>query len=115
MNEAKAIVDAAIEAADHASRQSDRWLFLATLIIGGCMFLILGRMTVRYFVKHHDLLVSDHVSAREKYHASLLEVVQSQHEMAKELAVCIERNTHCINLNTAALQDSTHQIRHSKS
>lgn len=46
--------------ADHGSQQSDRWLFIAVLIVLGLVVLFVAR----YFVRQHEGLLADHKQAR---------------------------------------------------
>jgi len=78
-----------ITAADHAARQSDRWLFLASLFVMG----VFAIAVARFFVKQYLRLVEDHRKDRENYHGSLLTLTTDSNETAKTLAVSIDRNT----------------------
>ena len=92
-----------VQAADHVARQGDRWLFIATLIIFGVFALSVGR----YFLKQHSNLISDHNQARQMYQESLRIMVNEQHEITKQLAVVMDRNTAALNENSRQLQLNT--------
>src|SRR5579862_8617566 len=76
-------------AADYAAGQSDRWLFIAALIVLG---IVVGYVA-RYFVKQYEGLVTDFRQDRHKYEETLLRLTQEQGAMTKDLAVVLDRNT----------------------
>ena len=75
--------------ADYAAAQSDRWLFIAALIVLG----IVVAYVARYFVKQYEGLVTDFRQDRHKYEETLLRLTQEQGAMTKDLAVVLDRNT----------------------
>lgn len=75
--------------ADHAAMQSDRWLFVATLIVFG----LFAVGVMRYFVREHERLIADHKQAREGYQASLRGMVTEQSMANAKLITCLENNT----------------------
>jgi type VI protein secretion system component VasK len=98
-------------AADHAAAQSDRWLFIATLIV----FAVVMVWVARYFVNKHESMQKDHREERlslqgelradrEKYQASLREVVGQQNQTVQSLAVVLERNTDALKCCTDELR-----------
>ncbi len=74
---------------DYASRQSDRWLFLAaiTLIIVGAVFVI------RYLVNKNEALGAILVKIAEKSN----EIAEKSNEASNTMAVAIDRNTEALN------------------
>lgn len=76
-------------AADYAAAQSDRWLFIAALVVLGFVVAYVAR----YFVKQYESLVSDFRQDRHKYEETLLRLTQEQGAMTKDLAVVLDRNT----------------------
>jgi hypothetical protein len=85
MNETASV----LKAADYAAAQSDRWLFIAALIVLGVVVAYVGR----YFVKQYEGLVTDFRQDRHKYEETLLRLTQEQGAMTKDLAVVLDRNT----------------------
>lgn len=75
--------------ADYAAAQSDRWLFIAALIVLGIVVVYVAR----YFVKQYEGLVTDFRQDRHKYEETLLQLTQEQGAMTKDLAVVLDRNT----------------------
>lgn len=82
-----------------AAAQTDRWLFIATLIVLG----IFALMVMRYFVKQHERLIDDHQLARESYQKSLVDIVATQAKTNGELGHIIQRNTEALTDNNAQL------------
>ena len=81
-----------INAADHAARQTDRWLFLTSLIVMG----VCAMAVARFFVKQYLRLTEEHRSDQEKYQSSLLTINAQSNETAKILAVSIDRNSEAL-------------------
>jgi hypothetical protein len=84
-----AIPAGTVEAVDHAAAQSDRWCFLAALVVLG----MLGVWVVRYFAKQHEQLLAEHRASRECYQESLRGVVAEQAAANVKLVSCLEANT----------------------
>ena len=89
--------------ASHAAAQSDRWLFIASLIVCG-MFAV---AVMRYFVKQHERLIEDHKLARDSYQESLQGIVADQSAANAKLMVCLDNNT-------AVLEECRDEIRSSR-
>jgi hypothetical protein len=88
------------KAVDHASIQSDRWLFIAALVILG-----LGTvLVIRYLVQTIERMMADHASARESNQGLMRQIVSDQHATNEKLAVVLDRNT-------TALDENTQEIR----
>src|SRR5215471_15059516 len=79
----------AMKAVDHAAGMSDHWLFIASLVVIGSF----GMWVMRYFVKQHERLISDHKHSRECYQTSLRKVVSEQSAANAKLVVCLDNNT----------------------
>jgi hypothetical protein len=78
-----------IELTHEAARQNDRWLFIASLIVLGCFAVA----TMRYFVRQHERLMSDHEQARTDYQISLGGIVADQSAANAKLMVCLDNNS----------------------
>jgi hypothetical protein len=81
--------DAVLKAADHAAAMSDRWMFVATLLVFG----LCAVAVARYFVHQHERLIADHKEARDTYQTSLRGMVAEQSAANAKLMVCLENNT----------------------
>jgi hypothetical protein len=77
------------KAADYAAVQSDRWLFIAALIVLGFVVAYVAR----WFVKQYEGLVTDFRQDRHKYEETLLRLTQEQGAMTREVAVVLDRTT----------------------
>ncbi len=78
-----------IDLTTKAAAQNDRWLFIASLIVLGCFAVA----TMRYFVRQHERLMSDHRQAREDYQSSLRRMVTDQNAANAKLMVCLDNNS----------------------
>ena len=78
-----------MKAVDHASGMNDRWLFIASLVVIGSF----GMWVMRYFVKPHERLITDHKHSRECYQTSLRKVVSEQSAANAKLVVCLDNNS----------------------
>ena len=78
-----------VEAANHAAAQTDRWLFVASLIVFG----VFAVTVMRYFVRQHERLIEDHQMARDSYQESLRGMVAEQSAANGKLVTCLDRNT----------------------
>ena len=74
---------------NHVAAQSDRWLFIAILIVLG----VFAVGVMRYFVRQHERLIEDHKQARDTYQGSLREMVAEQSAANQKLIVCVDNNT----------------------
>jgi hypothetical protein len=78
-------LDTATKIADGLSQKSDRYLFIVvTVVLVGILVLAL-----KYFVKRGEV-----------YAERLEKIVEQQNGTAKDLAVCINRNTDALECNT---------------
>jgi hypothetical protein len=78
-----------LELTTRAAAQNDRWLFIASLLVLGCFAIA----TMRYFVRQHERLMSDHQQAREDYQSSLRRMVTDQSAANAKLMVCLDNNS----------------------
>jgi hypothetical protein len=96
-----------IRGVDHAAAMNDRWLFIASLaLLGGFAIWVM-----RYFVKQHEQLLSDHKQSRECYQESLRGVVAEQSATNAKLIVCLENNTKVLEECRDELRCSRRKIR----
>ena len=86
---------------DHAAGMSDRWLFIASLVVFG----VFAAFVMRYFVRQHERLIEDHKEARDTYHASLQRIVSDQGSANAKLIACLESNTR-------VLEECRDELRH---
>jgi hypothetical protein len=104
-----------VSVTNHAAGQSDRWLFIATLLVLG----VFAVGVMRYFVRQHERLIADHREARDAYQSSLSEMVSEQSAANQKLIVCLENNTRVLEecrdelrfsrIERTALNHGTHQ------
>ena len=78
-----------IQAVNEAAAQSDRWLFVASLVVFG----VFAAGVMRYFVRQHERLIEDHKQARDAYQDSLRGMVAEQSAANAKLITCLESNT----------------------
>ena len=78
-----------VQLTNQAANQSDRWLFIASLIVCG----LFAVAVMRYFVKQHERLIEDHKLARDSYQESLQGIVADQSAANAKLMVCLDNNT----------------------
>ncbi len=78
-----------IEITGLAASQSDRWLFIASLVVFG----VFAGCVMRYFVRQHERLIEDHKQARDTYQESLRSMVTEQSAANQKLIACLESNT----------------------
>ena len=80
---------AAAAAADYASKQTDRWLFIATLIVGG----VAAFYVARYFVRVYEKLVEDYHRASLRYEANMERYSTAQQAAIVQRAEIMTRTT----------------------
>ena len=78
-----------VQLTNHAATQSDRWLFIASLVVLG----VFGALVMRYFVRQHERLIDDHKQARDTYQESLRLMVAEQSAANQKLIACLDSNT----------------------
>jgi hypothetical protein len=82
--------------ANHASQQTDRWLFIAALIVLGIVVLAVARYFVaerKEAMHDHKALITDYKAAQDGFHKTLADLVEKTNKTNQELAVCLDRNT----------------------
>jgi hypothetical protein len=92
-----------VELTTHAAAQSDRWLFVASLIVFG----LFAVGVMRYFVRQHEQLLADSKQARDSYQDSLRGIVAEQSAATAKLITCLENNT-------MVLEECRDELRHSR-
>ena len=78
-----------VQVVSAAAQQSDRWLFIASLVVFG----VFAGAVMRYFVRQHERLIDDHKAAREQYQTVLRSIVVEQATGAAKLAASLDANT----------------------
>ena len=92
-----------LELTTQASAQSDRWLFVASLIVFG----LFAVGVMRYFVRQHEGLMADSKQARDSYQESLQSIVAEQSAANAKLITCLENNT-------KVLEECRDELRHTR-
>lgn len=82
------IMNDIINAANHAALQSDRWLFMAALIVLG----VFGLLVLRHFINQNERLINEHARSRDTYQTTLREVVETQGKLTVDVAVVLTKN-----------------------
>ncbi|MCA1996446.1 MAG: hypothetical protein LDL56_04360 [Armatimonadetes bacterium] len=121
MNTDTNMIDAVFRAADQAAVQSDRWLFVALLMVTFVAVFVLGRWLAGQYAKMLDTwradmqamqteikgLHTERIAAAERYGAELRETLRRQNEDAKavlrEFASIAARNAEVLGSVTKAL------------
>ena len=78
-----------VQVVSAAAAQSDRWLFIASLVVFG----LFAGAVMRYFVHQHERLIEDHKEARKDYQDVLRGIVTEQAAGAAKLAASLDANT----------------------
>ncbi len=92
-----------VQVVSAAAQQSDRWLFIASLVVFG----VFAAAVMRYFVRQHERLLDDHKEARDTYQESLRGMVTEQSAANAKLITCLESNTR-------VLEECRDELRHSR-
>ena len=92
-----------VQVVSAAAQQSDRWLFIASLVVFG----LFAGAVMRYFVRQHERLLEDHKEARDTYQESLRGMVSEQSAANAKLIACLESNTR-------VLEECRDELRHSR-
>ena len=92
-----------VQVVSAAAQQSDRWLFIASLVVFG----VFAAAVMRYFVRQHERLLEDHKEARDTYQESLRGMVAEQSAANAKLIACLESNTR-------VLEECRDELRHSR-
>ena len=91
-----------VDLTTQAAAQSDRWLFIASLIVFG----LFAVGVMRYFVRQHEGLMADSKQARDSYQNSLRDIVTEQSAANAKLITCLENNTKVLEECRDELRDS---------
>ena len=78
-----------VQMTNQAAAQSDRWLFIASLVVFG----VFAAAVMRYFVRQHECLMEDQKEARKEYQSVLRGIVTEQAAGAAKLAASLDANT----------------------
>lgn len=97
----------AINTIDHIAKQSDRYLFLASLVILG----IFAWFVMRYFLKQYESLLTDHKEARSAYHASMKDMITQYDSTTRQVVITLTETKEVIRQNGEALRDCTEVMR----
>ena len=92
-----------VQVVSAAAAQSDRWLFIASLVVFG----LFAGAVMRYFVRQHERLMADHKLARDSYQESLRGVVAEQSAANAKLVTCLDNNTR-------VLEECRDELRHAR-
>lgn len=89
-----------VKIADIAAKQTDRWLFLATLILL-ILYFIWDR---REMLKDRKEIAGEHKEDRLQYQASITKMLGDSHILSTAVAVALDRNTEALRVNTKVLE-----------
>ena len=92
-----------VQVVSAAAQQSDRWLFIASLVVFG----VFAAAVMRYFVRQHETLITDHKEARKEYQDVLRGIVTEQAAGAAKLAASLDANTRVLE----ACRDELRRVR----
>ena len=92
-----------VQVVSAAAQQSDRWLFIASLVVFG----LFAGAVMRYFVHQHERLIEDHKEARKDYQDVLRGIVAEQAAGAAKLAASLDANTR-------VLEECRDELRHTR-
>lgn len=101
MTDTNVITDA-IKVVTAASQQNDRWLFIAALVL----LLTFAYMVIRGLVADRSEISKDARADRERYQATLVEIVREQNKLSAGLQVSMDRNTEALRINNVLLEKS---------
>lgn len=93
-----------ITTAQQLSKQEHSVLLIIILLVLGTAFVLVIKGVAKYFIRQHDMLLSDHKEARAEYHESLQRMLGENHKIMSELGVTLARNTDALNTCTAAFK-----------
>ena len=89
-----------IDAANHASTQSDRWLFIVVLIVLG----IFVMWSVRWLIGKHEALMVEHRADQQAFTTQLAGITRDVNKTNQELAVVLDRNSRSLDENSNELR-----------
>lgn len=89
-----------VKIADYASRQSDRWMFIAILVlfIIGCLY------AFRELMKDRAIWMQAWKEDRKNYQDTMYKMVTEGHTVSTTLAVALDRNTAALVQNNRLLE-----------
>lgn len=96
-----------VKLVDHVAAQSDRYLFIGTLIILG----FFAYVVMRYFLKQYEALINDHKEARASYHVSMQNIVGQQDATTRSVVAALTETKEIIRQNSECLRDCTDIMR----
>lgn len=85
---------------DLAAQQSDRWLFLAAIVLLG----IGALAAIRYLVKTLEVAMRDNKDSREVYHTTIGNMAKEATQVSREVTIVLERNSVVMSESTAELR-----------
>jgi predicted PurR-regulated permease PerM len=78
-----------LKLADHSAAQSDRWLFIATLIVLGAF----AWYVARNFMRQYQALIDDQRKSGTNYQNGLRKLVNEHSTTNQKLITCLNKNT----------------------
>lgn len=91
-----------INTANHASAQSDRWLFLFVL----CVLAVVVFWAVRWLINKHEDLMVEHRADQQAYTTQLTTITFAVNKTNQELAVVLARTSTALDENSDELRRS---------
>lgn len=88
-----------LKAADVASHQSDRWLFIATLFV----FAAAALWAFRRLLQDREEVLKDFKESRQQYQDTLKMLMEKYSATIAELRVSLDRNTEAMKINNNLL------------
>ena len=89
-----------VKAADYAASKTDRWLFIAVLLVSMVGVLLF----VRWLIGRYEQLMTEHRLDQQQFSTALLNISAENNKTSKELAVVLDR---C----DCALEENTDHLR----
>lgn len=100
-------VQAALKAAETLSAKSDRYLFLAALIVGG-LFVV---WAIKHLVKQNAELIHQLKEEQTCYESKIEKMIEKEVALVEKMAVCIDRNTAMGEKNTEMFERCAEALR----
>ena len=112
-----------IEAAQKASEQNDRFLFVLVIVLLGIAIITIVVWITKYFTSQHAVLINDFRNERlaaavalsnlqEQRVASLKQFNQEREQEHGEFVRCIDASTRVIAANTNVMAENTKMLEH---
>ena len=86
-------MDDVAQIVDHASKQGDRWMFVACL----AMLVIAVVFAARWHLADRARILREYREINERYHEELKLINAQQLETIKSLSACLNKNTSALN------------------